>query len=436
MNVLRRALCTGLFLVAVPGVTALRAQSPVIPGDSLVLEQAIDFALDNQPLLRSASAAVQSASAGLTSAASSYYPSISASATAQRTDGVFVFNPSLPTRSQTYNNYTTGFQVQQMIFDFGKTIERVSAGKDFADASESDYQASRQTVIMNTEVAYFGVVQAQQVVQVNEEAVAQAAQHLKEAKAFYSVGKRAQADVTKAEVDLANANVGLITARNQLRIARVKLENAMGVHPPAEFRVRSTFDIVPFTLDMDSVKEITYAQRPELLAAQGRVAANRALASAAWDQHLPTLSATGNWSWSNFEFPNLYSRWTAGLTLSLPLFEGFGISAQVDQARATADQAQADLDALKESIRLEVEQNYLSLREAEERISATDKLVQQAEENLNLAEKQYTAGVGTALEVTDAQLTLSNARITRIQALSDYNTFLVQLQRSMGVLNR
>lgn len=436
MNV-RGALCRlGLVLAAVPGPAALRAQSPVIPGDSLILDQAIELALNNQPLLRAASAAVQSASAGLTSATSAYYPSISASATAQRTDGVFVFNPSLPTKSQTYNNYTTGFQVQQLIFDFGKTIGRVSAGKDFSDAAESDYQETRQTVIMNTEVAYFGVVQAQQVVGVNEEAVAQAAQHLKEAQAFYSVGKRAQADVTKAEVDLANANVGLITARNQLRIAKVKLENAMGVHPSTEYRVRSTFDIVSFTLDLDSVKAITYAQRPELLASQAVVSANRALATATWDQNLPTLSATGNWSWSNFDFPNLYSRWTAGVTLSLPLFQGFGIAAQVDQARATADQSQADLDALRESIRLEVEQNYLSLREAEERISATDKLVEQAEENLNLAEKQYTAGVGTALEVADAQLTLSNARITRIQALFDYNSFLVQLQHSMGILNR
>jgi outer membrane protein TolC len=120
--------------------------------------------------------------------------------------------------------------------------------------------------------------------------------------------------------------------------------------------------------------------------------------------------------------------------MSLPIFQGFAISAQVEQARAAADAAQANLDVLREFVTLEVEQNYLGLKEAEERIAASTKLVEQAEQNLNLAERQYAAGVGTALEVTDAQLTLSNARITRIQALYDYNSSLRKLERSMGIL--
>jgi outer membrane protein TolC len=107
----------------------------------------------------------------------------------------------------------------------------------------------------------------------------------------------------------------------------------------------------------------------------------------------------------------------------------------VQLANATADAAGAFLDAQIEAVSLEVEQTYLGLREAEERLAATKKLVEQAEQNLVLAERQYAAGVGTALEVTDAQLTRSNAQITNIQAHYDYYTSLVKLQRAMGVIS-
>ena len=83
---------------------------------------------------------------------------------------------------------------------------------------------------------------------------------------------------------------------------------------------------------------------------------------------------------------------------------------------------------------LQVEQNYLSLKEAQERIEASSKLVVQAKENLKLAEGRYNSGVGSPIEITDAQVNLSNAQITYIQALSDYNSSLIRLRRAMGVI--
>jgi outer membrane protein len=241
--------------------------------------------------------------------------------------------------------------------------------------------------------------------------------------------------VTKAEVDLANANVTAIRGRNQLRVANLQLENAIGVHPRTPFALIDTLSVVPFALPLDSTKAVAFEKRPELLAARTRVDANRSLAAAAWGQHLPTLSAFGSWTWSNFNFP-LYNRWNAGVTLSLPIFQGFGIAGQVEQAQAAAELAEANLEILSESIVLEVEQSYYGLREAEERLVATRKLVEQAEQNMMLADRQYAAGVGTALDVTDAQLSLSNARIINIQTLFDYNSSLVRLQRAMGMLEQ
>lgn len=410
--------------------------SPTIISDSLTMEQAVRIALEYQPQLRSAEASVNSASASVTQAQSNYFPQLSLSATGTRTGGAFVFNPSFPARTQYYNNYSTGASLQQTIYDFGKTSGRVSASQDFYNASSFDYNTTRDNVIMNVELAYIAFVQAQQLVGVDEEAVKQAQDHLKEAQAFYKVGSRPEFDVTKSEVDLANANVNLISARNQVRVAKVQLENAMGVHPTQEYTVQSNFTTEEFTLSLDSAKMVALESRPEIAAAESRVRANQALVSAAWDQNLPSLALSGSYTWNGFDYNNLLSRWTGGITLSVPLFQGFNVEAQVQQAKANTDAAQASLDLLKESVRLDVEQNYLSLKEAGERISASAKLVTQAEQNLKLAEGRYNSGVGSPIEITDAQVSLSNARITHIQALADYNSSLIRLRKAMGVIGK
>ncbi len=408
------------------------AQVPSVQTDSLSLERAIAIALEHQPLMRAAEASTRSAAGSVTQAQAAYYPSVVASGNVTRTDGVFVFNPSIPPKGQTYNNYTTGLQFQGNIFDFGKTIERVAASNKFLDAANAGYDSTRDEVILSVQLAYFGLIQAEQVAIVNQEAVDQAEQHLKQAKANYTVGIRPQLDVTKAEVDLANAKVNLIRAVNQVRLSKLGLENAMGVRSTGKYRIQHGFNVEPMNMSLDSIKSVTMVQRPELIAARSLVDANASLASAAWNQHLPTLSYTSGWNWSNFDPSPLFRRWTAGLTFSFPVFDGLAISSQVEQARANTDLARAGLELLNESVLLEVERNYLGLKEADEEITASTKLLEQAEENLNLAERQYAAGVGTELDVSDAQLSLSNARITKIQSLFDYNIALVRLKRAMG----
>jgi len=143
----------------------------------------------------------------------------------------------------------------------------------------------------------------------------------------------------------------------------------MGVHPATNYTVSEIFVIPQFNTTLDSAKAMAFAQSPELRSSRARLKANQAFVAAARNQHLPTLSANGNYIWSAFDFP-LFSRWNAGVTFSLPLFQGFAISAQVQQAKANVDVAQANMEVLIENITLEVEQVYLSLQEANERIAA------------------------------------------------------------------
>jgi outer membrane protein len=411
-----------------------QALAQTTASDTLTLAGAVQRGLEHHPSLRVAEANLRAASAGHKQAMSGYLPAVSFSATANHTEGVFVFNPTIPSRNQIYSSYSGGLTASQTLFDFGKTIGKVSSSTDLVTAANADFTSSQELVKVNVEISYFALLAAQRVAAVDADAVAQAEKHLTQAKAFYAVGRRPQFDVTKAEVDLANANVNLIRATNQMQVAKVQLENAMGIHPDRAYDVVSPGEMEPAAVTMDSARTAALQRRPELQAARARVEANRALARAAWSQHLPTLSATGSWNWNNFEPSPLYPRWTAGLQLTLPIFQGFSLDAQVQQADATADAAQANLDAQTQNILLEVEQTFLSFNEARERRVATAKLVEQAAQNLMLANKQYAAGLGTPIEVTDAQVSQSNAQITNIQAFYDYITSLVKLRRAMGII--
>jgi outer membrane protein len=169
MNLLRHVLSFGIITLAC-GVAVI-AQTQSTGSGTLTLDQAISIAIEHHPSLRVAVANMRVASAGTSQALSAYFPNISANASANRTDGWFVFNPAFAPRKQSYNNYTTGIQATQTIFDFGKTINRVSATNQFEEASIADYQSARGNVITNVQISYYGVIQAIQIVLVSEEAI-------------------------------------------------------------------------------------------------------------------------------------------------------------------------------------------------------------------------------------------------------------------------
>lgn len=411
----------------------LRAQLTGAFPELLTQEQAVMLALAHHPSLRGAEAATRSASAGVTQAQSNYFPMLSVSAGGTRTGGAAPINPAFRVPILTYNNYVSALSLQQTLYDFGKTSGRVSANEELMDASFTDFQATRDSVVANVRLAYINFVQAIRLVKVDSETVAQAEEHLKQSQAFYSVGTRPQYDVTTAEVNLANASVALISGRNQMRIAKLLLENSIGMYATTSYAVHDSLETPAFTITLDSAKAVAKEYRPELRSAQARYVSAQTSVSATRAQHLPTVSLNGAWTWSSFDFP-LQSKWNAGFTLSMPIFEGFAISSQVEQAEAVVDEAQAGLDELMEGVMLQVEQNYLSLKEAQERIDASKKLVTQAKENLKLAEGRYNSGVGSPIEITDAQVTLANAQITYIQALADYNSSLIRLRQAMGVI--
>ncbi|MGA2297929.1 MAG: TolC family protein, partial [FCB group bacterium] len=166
------------------------------------------------------------------------------------------------------------------------------------------------------------------------------------------------------------------------------------------------------------------------------VEANKSLVTSAWTSNLPIISANAGYNWKSPSLltPTLLSSWNVGLSFSLPIFQGFALDAGIDLAKANLNIAEAVYDADTQAAILDVSQQFSSLQEAKERISATTLLVTQANETLKLAEGRYNNGVGSPLEITDARVTVYNAKTSYFQSLYDYHVDYSRLQRAMGVL--
>jgi TolC family type I secretion outer membrane protein len=425
----------GLFILFLWAWPAL-AQQEELPtqGKPLTLEQCTAMALKYHPSLRANQATIEASKARVEQALAAYYPQVDLSG--NYTNGTS--NYSGITRSGSnrwtfYDSYSVGPSLTQNIYDFGRRANNVTINRENVKANEEDLTTAKQLVVLNVKQAYFGVLQTLRLIQVAEDLVKQDKQRLEQAQGFYQAGTRPKIDVTKAEVDLANAELNLIRAKNNYQLARVTLNNAMGLRESLSFAIEDSMDIKPVQVTLDEILNLSYAQRPELLQLKARQRSLEATVKLAQSSYYPTLSGNASYLYRGPQVENLYWDLFVGATLNIPLFSGFSSPNQVAEARANLRNLQAQEENLKLNIRLEAEQAFLGLKEADERIRVTEKAVGHAQENFELANGRYQVGVGFPLEVTDAEVLLANARANYIQALYDYKVSEARIEKAMGI---
>ncbi len=402
-------------------------------GELLTLQRAVAIAAMRQPNIIAAQSTIAVNESRVGQAKSNYYPQISASS------GYSRIKPVAPatTRSTTVvgsavDSFTGSVALTQNIYDFGRTSALVDIQKLNTNASRSDLENTAEQIVLNVKQAYYSVLQASRNRAVAEESVKQFQQHLEQARGFYEVGTKSRFDVTKAEVDLSNAQLNLIRADNTLKTTRVNLNNAMGVPDAPEYTLEDTLAFRKYDITFDEAVARAFNNRPDIQAIVTRRRAAEENINLANRNYYPTLTGTAAYNWGGAKFP-LGEGWTVGALVNLPIFSGFLTKSQVSEAKANLNVVRANEDLLRQNVLLDVQQAYLNLKEAENRIPTAELAVKQATENLDIANGRYAAGVGNPLEVTDAQVGYSNAKITYTQALSDYKVAQAALEKAMGV---
>ncbi|MGD0210570.1 MAG: TolC family protein [Desulfomonilia bacterium] len=412
----------------------LRAADEIKSGETLDLGRCITIALKNHPTVLGAAGSLKASQSRVNEARANYYPQVSALSSYSRN---YAQGPSTTalsglSGSSYFNEYQDSLNLNQTLIDFGKRSAQVDVQALGADASRADLDNTLSQIILGVKQAYYGILQARQSRDAYSETVVQFQQHLDQAKRFYEVGTKPKIDVTNAEVDLSQAKLNLLKAENGLRIARITLNNAMGVPGAPGYEVKDTAGYQDYPIDLETALKRGYEARPDLASAKAnREAAGRSI-DLAQTGYYPVLSGNAAYGWSGQNYP-LDKEWTLGATLNFPLFSGFLTKSQVEEARANLEVARANEEFIRQGIRFDIEQAYSNLTQAREGIVLAEVTVKQAKENRELALGRYAAGVGNTIEVTDALVTEINAKTSYITALYDFHLAVASLEKAMGV---
>ena len=426
-----RALVLALGLLAMVPAAAAPQQTP-----KLTLKDAEALALRNHPLLQAATFEAEAANQVTREEKSAYYPTATASLTGagaipdSRIAAGFLNNPTI------YNRYSNGLEINQLIADFGRTSNLVASARLGAKAASQSAQQTAQDVLLAVNRAYFGVLRGQAVLKVAEETV-KARRILADQITTLEKNKlRSLVDVSFAEVDLAQAQLLLVQAQNGEKASYAELADALGLANPQPFDLAE--EPMPPAPIADPTDLIVQAlqDRPDLSSARFSHEAALRYARAERDLWMPTITATGAAGLTPAYQVPLSDRYAAaGINVNIPIFNGFLFSARHQEANLRAKAADQSMRDLADRISRDVRTAWLDAGTAYQRLAVTAQLLKEATLALDLAQARYKLGLSSIVELSQAQLNLTQAQIADSSAKYDFQIQSAVLSYQMGQLH-
>jgi outer membrane protein TolC len=351
-------------------------------------------------------------------------------------------SPVIPTTTEASDiSYSISVLGKQLIFN-GTSWPEIRGTFFQRDSAYFAFRNVLDQLIATVKTQFYQIVVNRELVKVNEQSVHLLEAQLKDQQNRFEAGTVPRFNVLQAEVALYNQLPQLITAQNNLRIAKLTLAKTLGLdfqprrgeNPPLE--VLGEMPYVPRTIALADAIEMGKERRPFLKQARANVLNQKEQVRAAAGQWLPTVTTTGGGEWvsspTNSSWHDISKGWIAQVQGSLPIWDSGAIAGQVVQQRALLFEAKNTYDDDVRQVELEIQQAYSILQQNQELIQSQEKNVEQAEEALRLAKARLDAGAGTQLDVLNAQVQLLTAQSTRLQALFGYNSSLAEFDRATG----
>ncbi len=332
-------------------------------------------------------------------------------------------------------SYSQSLSLSWPVWTFGKVEGAIDAARYQKSIKDLEVYKTEADTKLSAVKAYYQYLETIKLAEVQELSVGDYASHLTNVQQQFDAGVVAKLDVLTSQVSLANAKQQSITAQNNRDIAEANLNNIMRVPMNTSLNpLDKDFPEPEFDITMDQAILMAQKYRWELVEADYAVKAAKATLRSHQAGYLPTVSVSAGYSWSK---PNLSgldkNDWGLGAGLSWSLWDGGATTASIKKANAAVKSAEEQLLQARETVELEVRQDYLNILAAKEKIRAAEASVIQAEEAYKIASVRYSSGVGTNLDVIDAELALNTARTNYITALYDYNIGLATLEHAMGI---
>ncbi|MEM7009398.1 MAG: TolC family protein [Thermodesulfobacteriota bacterium] len=388
------------------------AQEPNV----LSLDEAVDLAITNNPAITISDANVDISRADLKNAKSVYYPQISSR----------IIVPFIGRES--------GFFLDQLIYDFGRTSNRVKSSREFLKARKFDKDTAEDDLILDTIIGYYTVLSEEHIAIALEKQVVENERRLEQAQGFYKLGRVPLTEVTKVEVDLGNAKLEQIAAQNNLEVAKVNLLTIMGLEDESfTYDLEDSTIVAPITYELEDSIIQALGSRAELKSLEAQKDAMRANLKASKREFYPEVFGRTAYRFEGkgAETPGFI----AGVGVRFPIFEGFSRFAKVEDSKAHLRKTKAELRSTRAAIISQIKQLYLDLEFAQENIKVTKATKESAEQSLLLARERYNLARASSVELAEAEalFAVSNARY--MQSIYNYNINIARLERATGEID-
>ncbi len=401
----------------------LSAQEPV----KLTLAEAEAVALKNNPSVSAAFLDAAAANQVTLEVRSTLFPTLTGSVTGVASVPFSNISAGGLNNSTVYDRLAAGATVSQLITDFGRTSNLAASARLRAEARNQLAKATRADIVLQVDRAYFSALRAAAVVNVAKETVKARQLVADQAEALANAKLKSTLDVTFAKVNLSEARLLELDAENALKAAEAELSNALGYREARTFALEA----VPVTgappNEVRPLIELSRQRRPELLSARAEVESAKKFTTAEKDLALPTISAVGAGGGVPAHEAALHGRYlAAGVNVNIPVLNGHLFSARRTEAEYRAQAAEQVLHAIENRIARDVDVAFLNASAAYQRLALTVELLDQASQSMQLAQARYDLGLGSIVELSQAQLNLTSAQLANTSAGFEYS-----LQRSV-----
>lgn len=411
-------------------ILALAAPAGAQPGaEALTLPRAIEIAMQQQPNIRAVKANIEASRGRVDQAKVALRPqlSVDASVGAGSSNGTF-FDPAVRTG--------VGASASWRIYDFGLTRANIRAAEASAEAVGASIDTTNLDIETTVSITFLEAVARLRLITVAEATVTSEDLHVDQARRFVAAQAKDPIEVVQAQARAANARSALSQAQANAAVALANLRSAIGwVDPAVTFVVDQSWPTPPVEEPAALVTLVESARkyRPELVQLDKQIIAAEANVTAAEAQRRPVLSAQARTGWDlGTDYWDADPTWNAGLTLSWQLYDGGASAAAQRVTRANLAGVIANRDSLLVSLNSELDAARSRIVANRANVIASTEAVTAARAQLRLADARYTQGLGSQIELTDAQQAVTTAEGNLIQAEWQLADAWARLRRALG----
>ena len=329
-----------------------------------------------------------------------------------------------------YQRAAAGAMVSQLLTDFGRTTNLVASANLAAKAENQNALATKEQILLTVDQAFYGALQSQALLTVAQQTVKDRQTVSDQVGALFRSKLKSELDFSFANVNLAQAKLLLLDAENNVNATQAALSAVLGFQSLQSFQLaEDTSSIAAPPDNVDALISSAFTMRPEILALEFQSESAQRFQKAERDLLFPDIRAMGAVGDTPVRNP-IISNWygAVGVNVDIPVFNGFLYTARAKEASLRAQATQERLRDIRDRISRDVRTSWLNARTAYDRLAVTQQLLDQANLALSLAQSRYKLGLGSIVELSQAQLQQTQAEIANVEAGYDYRLSLAVLQ--------